>query len=78
MGSLDLAQIERKQNDEAGLSESLVASIATVLSASDVRCVLWGQFLLRVHGIPSIVAVCYPTPQTLITNLTIIPIWISR
>lgn len=61
-------QIERKANSEAVLSESLVVSIATALNAAQVRCVLWGQFLLCAHGIPSIVAVRHPPPQTLLVT----------
>ncbi|KAK1996226.1 hypothetical protein LX36DRAFT_536196, partial [Colletotrichum falcatum] len=37
------------------LSEHLVASIASALNASKIPCVLWGHYLLIVHGVPSIV-----------------------
>ncbi|EFY86916.1 hypothetical protein J3459_005993 [Metarhizium acridum] len=35
------------------ISESLVASLAETLDAAGASCILWGQFLLNVHGIPS-------------------------
>lgn len=40
------------------LSESFVASIGSALSAEQVPCVLWGHYLLNVHGVPSIIDVC--------------------
>lgn len=40
----------------AELSESFVASIARALNSAQIPCVLWGHYLLVVHGVPSIVA----------------------
>ncbi|KAH0593112.1 hypothetical protein MHUMG1_09114 [Metarhizium humberi] len=40
----------------ADISESLVASLAETLDAAGAPCILWGQFLLNVHGIPSTIA----------------------
>jgi len=37
-------------------SESFVASIALALNAAQILCVLWGHYLLNVHGVPSIMA----------------------
>lgn len=39
------------------LSESFVASIALALNSAQIPCVLWGHFLLNVHGVPSAIAV---------------------
>ncbi|KAK5444191.1 hypothetical protein LTS15_010544 [Exophiala xenobiotica] len=36
-------------------SESFVTSIAQALNSDQVPCVLWGHYLLNVHGIPSII-----------------------
>lgn len=41
----------------ADLSESFVTSIAQALRSDQVPCVLWGHYLLNVHGVPSIIAV---------------------
>ncbi|EFQ27239.1 hypothetical protein CGRA01v4_04295 [Colletotrichum graminicola] len=49
-------------------SEQFVASIASALNSCQIPCVLWGHCLLRVHGIPSIVAaVDYVVPDHLLT-----------
>ncbi|KAK2022836.1 hypothetical protein LX32DRAFT_513307, partial [Colletotrichum zoysiae] len=37
------------------LSEHLVASLASTLNVSKIPCVLWGHYLLQVHGVPSII-----------------------
>ncbi|KIX02794.1 uncharacterized protein Z518_08736 [Rhinocladiella mackenziei CBS 650.93] len=37
------------------LSESFVVSIARALNSNQVPCVLWGHYLLNVHGVPSII-----------------------
>ncbi|KAG9255351.1 uncharacterized protein F5Z01DRAFT_652883 [Emericellopsis atlantica] len=37
------------------LSESFVASIAHSLNWAHIPCVLWGQYLLILHGVPSVV-----------------------
>ena len=42
------------------LSESFVASIAGALNSDQVPCVLWGHYLLNVHGVPSILGVGIP------------------
>ncbi|KAK7421631.1 hypothetical protein QQX98_002098 [Neonectria punicea] len=39
----------------SGLSEKFVASVAQALNAAHVPCVLWGHYLLTVHGVPSII-----------------------
>lgn len=39
------------------ISDSFVASVALALNSAQVPCVLWGHYLLNVHGIPSIIAV---------------------
>lgn len=41
----------------ADTSEPVVASIAQTLNDAGVPCVLWGNNVLSVHGIPSIVNV---------------------
>ncbi|PHH58674.1 hypothetical protein CDD81_4882 [Ophiocordyceps australis] len=33
--------------------ESFVAAIAQTLNSAQIPCVLWGQYLLRVHGVPT-------------------------
>ncbi|KAJ4386112.1 hypothetical protein N0V93_009004 [Gnomoniopsis smithogilvyi] len=38
------------------LTDKFVSSIAQALNAAEVPCVLWGHCLLRVHGVPTIVA----------------------
>ncbi|KAK1976402.1 hypothetical protein LZ30DRAFT_753506 [Colletotrichum cereale] len=49
------------------LSETLVASLASALNASKIPCVLWGHYLLNVHGAPSIIGVfCHS--ESLIVN----------
>ncbi len=42
------------------LSSSFVASIARALNSDQVPCVLWGHYLLNVHGVPSIIGVGIP------------------
>lgn len=37
--------------------EMFVASIAHALNSENIPCVLWGHFLLNVHGVPSITSV---------------------
>jgi hypothetical protein len=37
--------------------EAVVASIAHALNAAQIPCVLWGQCLLQVHGVPTVVGV---------------------
>ncbi|KAF1953863.1 hypothetical protein CC80DRAFT_537136 [Byssothecium circinans] len=37
------------------LSPSFVASIARALNSTQVPCVLWGHYLLNIHGVPSII-----------------------
>lgn len=37
------------------LSQSLVAAIAKALNSNQIPCILWGHFLLNVHGVPSII-----------------------
>jgi len=44
----------------SSLSESFVASIARALNSNQVPCVLWGHYLLNVHGVPSIIGVGIP------------------
>ena len=45
------------------LSPSFVASIARALNSARVPCVLWGQYLLNIHGVPSIIDVSAPSSQ---------------
>jgi hypothetical protein len=47
------------------ISENLVASIAQALNAAKIPCVLWGHYLLNVHGVPSIIGVSTPTQSKL-------------
>jgi hypothetical protein len=42
--------------------EHLWASLAQLLNAAQVPCVLWGHVLLRIHGVPTIVGVSVPSP----------------
>jgi len=37
------------------ISESFVASIGRTLNSAQIPCVLWGHYLLNVHGVPSII-----------------------
>ncbi|KAF4627031.1 hypothetical protein G7Y89_g11127 [Cudoniella acicularis] len=37
------------------IDEKLVASISGLLNRSKIPCVLWGNYLLTIHGVPSIV-----------------------
>lgn len=39
------------------LGQELIASIAGLLSASTTPNVLWGNYMLIVHGVPSLVEV---------------------
>lgn len=39
------------------LGQELIASIAGLLSASTIPNVLWGNYMLIVHGVPSVVEV---------------------
>jgi hypothetical protein len=39
------------------LSETFVASIAAALNSDRIPCVLWGHYLLNIHGVPSIIVV---------------------
>ncbi|KAF3800314.1 hypothetical protein GCG54_00007762 [Colletotrichum gloeosporioides] len=49
-------------------SESFVASIACALKSSQIPGVLWGQHLLNVHGIPSIISsVDFVVPDEFLT-----------
>jgi hypothetical protein len=41
-------------------ADSFVASISRALSLDQVPCVLWGHYLLDVHGVPSIIGVGIP------------------
>ncbi len=47
----------------SGLSESFVASIAQALNSDQVPCVLWGHYLLNIHGVPSIIDVGIPDQE---------------
>ena len=49
----------------ASLSESFVASIAHSLNLAQIPCVLWGHYLLILHGVPSVVGVGKPSSKTL-------------
>ena len=41
------------------IDEHLVASISQILTDDGVPCVLWGNYLLTIYGVPSIVDVCF-------------------
>lgn len=41
----------------AVVDEKLVASISRILTRNEIPCVLWGNYLLTVYGVPSIVDV---------------------
>ena len=47
------------------ITEDFVASLAQLLNAAQVPCVLWGHVLLRVHGVPTIVGVSVPSSRLL-------------
>ena len=47
------------------LSETFVACIAAALNSNEIPCVLWGHYLLNVHGVPSIIAVSGLDHETL-------------
>lgn len=39
------------------LSQALVASVSRILIQSEISCILWGNYLLTIYGVPSIVEV---------------------
>jgi hypothetical protein len=41
----------------ATIDEVLVASIAQILVENGVPCVLWGNYLLTIYGVPSVINV---------------------
>ena len=43
------------------LSPSFVASVAQALNSAQAPCLLWGHYLLILHGIPSIIGVFTPS-----------------
>ena len=47
------------------LSETFVACIAAALNSNEIPCVLWGHYLLNIHGVPSIIAVSGLDHETL-------------
>lgn len=49
--------LENQLSNMLGYSETFVSSLAKALNSAEIPCVLWGQSLLNVHGIPSIIAV---------------------
>ncbi|OBT86469.1 hypothetical protein VE02_05335 [Pseudogymnoascus sp. 03VT05] len=47
--------------------ENLVASISRILLRSDIPCVLWGNYLLTVYGVPTIVnSIDFAVPDHLV------------
>jgi hypothetical protein len=44
------------------LSESFVESTALALNSAQIPCVLWGHYLLAVHGVPTAIAVSTHQP----------------
>lgn len=52
MGNLNL--------NSAVVDENLVASISCILLTNNIPCVLWGNYLLTIYGVPSIVDVSSP------------------
>ncbi|KAF2819319.1 hypothetical protein CC86DRAFT_244628, partial [Ophiobolus disseminans] len=53
-----------------------VSAVAQALNAAQVPCVLWGHYLLNVHGVPSIVAVntVLPSYFVLASDQTTLPL----
>lgn len=47
------------------LSEQFVASIAHSLDSAQIPYVLWGHYLLILHGVPSVVGVGKPSSKLL-------------
>jgi len=45
--------------DTAIIDEELVGSISRILTENAIPCVLWGNYLLTVYGVPSIVDVSF-------------------
>jgi hypothetical protein len=43
--------------DTTVIDENLVASISQLLTGNGIPCILWGNYLLTVYGVPSIVNV---------------------
>jgi hypothetical protein len=43
--------------DTTVIDEKLVASISRLLTSAKIPCVLWGNYLLTIYGVPSIVNV---------------------
>jgi len=46
--------------DTKVIDETLVASISRILTRKKIPCVLWGNYLLTVYGVPTIVDVRSP------------------
>ncbi|KFY36119.1 hypothetical protein V494_05301 [Pseudogymnoascus sp. VKM F-4513 (FW-928)] len=49
--------MENHSLDTTVIDETLVASISRILVESNIPCVLWGNYLLAIYGVPSIVDV---------------------
>jgi hypothetical protein len=43
--------------DTTVIDEKLVASISRLLTSNKIPCILWGNYLLTVYGVPSVVNV---------------------
>jgi hypothetical protein len=53
------------------IDEELVASISRILTKNGVPCVLWGNYLLTIYGVPSIVdSIDFVVPDTLVAKAT--------
>lgn len=56
------AMVDEILNTET-LSQALVASISRILIQSEIPCILWGNYLLTIYGVPSIVEVSELLPR---------------
>lgn len=61
--------MEDESLNTATLSQDLVASISRILIQSKTPCILWGNYLLTIYGVPSIVEVSELLPR-LYANLS--------
>lgn len=45
--------------DTSIINEELVGSLSRILTENGIPCVLWGNYLLTVYGVPSMVDVSF-------------------
>lgn len=55
--TLTTATMENHNLNTEVIDETLVASISHILLGSNIPCVLWGNYILTIYGVPSIVDV---------------------